>query len=536
MKKYLLLLVLSLLFVVPIGANAATKNMRIDFDSHDKFNYFYEQKNNTPFYQFLVGQGSELKNTLSAYSYNNPNSNKFTLRIYYRSELNIDSVNLSIPDDAYYFIITDCGGTNDILRLDFDGKNANITDFDNGNNIQYTLFNNNAYSKIYYFDQNADYLGYNDLTTNNFISLLKYNDVYDLSKTKNSDFTYFISKFYYFSNDFIIYVNDFNVIVSELYIDNKIYLIDDNSNYSSFLSFFRNLFTSSENYNVVNTNLEYFKTSKVYSPNIKPLSLCRMINFYSKGISVPSNFVSVEVSDLFGTYLVPKVTNTNVNSNIYISSTGFPKIRIAYWSLVDGVVTYIGNDKRTEEEIIRSNFVGNLNYMPKIENNDLLFYNYLYHFSYQYAASENNSPLKYTYTLYYNPDVFDVVYYSTDTGVVFNYPGTDLEITLSPDTIAGNNYSGATSENIFATDYGNGSLGDYFDWLDSISANPDGSISFAGILTKIIDFVKSFGLIISSIFSMVTLVFSSLPEEVQIILLFGMFTGFILIIYKLIRG
>ena len=534
MKKYLLLLLFSLFLIIPIGANASTKNVGISFDANEHYNYFYEQKNNTPFYRFLLSQGDNLLSYLdSIYKLNDSNKEIF---IGYSKDYGTCWSGCSfdgdrVPENSKYVIITSGSSFNNFYLT-----NSGDNFYFNSSKVDYFDFGNHVVA--YFFDENANYLSYNYLGSSSVGTALNVGNLKldGLNVESYANFSYLISTYYngYYSNPTEVSYN--KIVVTDLYIDGKKYLIDDNSNYSNFLSFIRTLFTSAEEYNVVNTNLEYFKNNAIISNNSSLLPLYKILNSYSQGVSVPNGFTSVEVPNIDGIYLVPKVTNANANSNIYISSNGFPKIRIAYWSLVDGVVSYLGNDKRTEEEIIRSNTVGYFNIMPKLENNDLYFYNYLYHFSYQYASSEVNSPLKFTYTLYYNPDVFDVVYYSNELGVVFNYPGSDLEVVLTPDDIANNNYSGATSENIFATDYGNGSLGEYFDWLDSISTNPDGSITFASVLSKIIDFVKSFGLIISSIFSMVTLVFSSLPEEVQIILLFGMFTGFVIIIYKLIRG
>ena len=65
MKKYIIPLFMFIFSFILVGnVNAKTYNATIDFDSNEKFNYFYEQKNNTPFFNYLVGLGSDIYDEL----------------------------------------------------------------------------------------------------------------------------------------------------------------------------------------------------------------------------------------------------------------------------------------------------------------------------------------------------------------------------------------------------------------------------------------------------------------------------------------
>lgn len=548
MKKYLYLLIFSLFLIFPLTASA--KNVGINYDANDRFNYFYEQKNNTPFYQFLLSKGkNNLFTFLNSLTTLNQNYSTFDLTIYKVSELE-DLGALNIPSNAEYVILTKAS-SNSSNRLVFDFT-ANIYKFyyaqqiSEYSPIEYIPGFPTYNSKIFFFDSNSNYIPGTSFSSSSY-NLPSYIDIeYEIENTSvssMSNFSYFISKFY-LSNDILkdkTIDSVENLVLTDLYLNNTRYLIDDNANYSSFLIWVRTFFTSAETYSVVNTNLEYFKKYKVYDINSNGIKdLFTMLN-PTISVSVPNNYVSGVISS-DSSFLIPKTTDSTSNTNVYISSSGFPKFMIDYYEFSidennNTNIVWTGLENRVAPSITKSDVIIPFNLLPDKEKTPLTYSDYMYQIGYYGSDSMYSSPVKYELTIYYNPAIYDLVDFDSVNGITGNLPGTSTPFTLSSDTITSKNLSGS-SQNIGLVDYGSGSLSDYTNWLDEVSVVPDGSGTITSVsnLSKVMNFINSFTTIISTIFSLVMSLFTSLPPEVQSLFYFVFFGGVVIIIYKLIRG
>ena len=83
--KYLPLLLLSIFFFLPAKVDA--RNVGINFYENERFNYFYEQKYNTPFYNFLISTGENIYDFFSSYVDIELSSSNNPVFIFYADEL-----------------------------------------------------------------------------------------------------------------------------------------------------------------------------------------------------------------------------------------------------------------------------------------------------------------------------------------------------------------------------------------------------------------------------------------------------------------
>ena len=132
-------LVLSCFFFFNTSVSAA-QNFTLDYDINEHFNYFYELKNNTPFYQFLLSQGDSLindyfKSFLSDFNH---------IYILYSSDLLNSKV--SIPADSKYVIIL-----SDIYSPTLSYSSGTFY-FD----LSFSSISHNAHFYYLFYDENAE--------------------------------------------------------------------------------------------------------------------------------------------------------------------------------------------------------------------------------------------------------------------------------------------------------------------------------------------------------------------------------------------
>ena len=523
MKKYIIPLFMFIFSFILVG-NVNAKNVILNFDSNEKFNYFYEMKNNTNFYNFLLGKGVNLFDYLGSYSNKSYDIKYNRLFIFYLSELSGNLIN--IPDKSYYMIYV-CSNS------------VSSKVFYQGDNYYYGSESGLGLSgEFFFFDIDGNYLSYGSSSyyMKSFDSNI-YKDLFDFSN--NTDFSYFLSK-YYMGGDLSygssVLMTD--IVVTDFIIDNKTFIIDDNKNYSNFLIFFRNLFTKSEKFDVNNTNFQYFKDYKIISSDKKLVCLYNTMNYkINNKISVPDNYVSHEIY-YNSSFLIPKIKNNSFVPPVYISSTGFPEVFLSYWDITfadnNYSISYLGNNKRIKKSFKTFGTIGTINLLEKEEYTPNNYYDYIYQFGYHTDNSYYDYPLKYSMTIYYNPEYFDVVDYSVN-GVSGVFPGTDIPFTLTKEIIESGNYSGES--NLITEPIGDGSGSDYMDWIGGIN-NERGETSFdiSTITYYATDIFQKFFKVIKTIFVLVFSLFNILPVELQQLFYFSFIGGIILLFYKILRG
>ena len=254
-------------------------------------------------------------------------------------------------------------------------------------------------------------------------------------------------------------------------------------------------------------------------------------------ISVPDNYVSHEIY-YNSSFLIPKTKNNSFVPPVYISSTGFPEVFLSYWDITfadnNYSISYLGNNKRIKKSFKTFGTIGTINLLEKEEYTPNNYYDYIYQFGYHTDNSYYDYPLKYSMTIYYNPEYFDVVDYSVN-GVSGVFPGTDIPFTLTKEIIESGNYSGES--NLITEPIGDGSGSDYMDWIGGIN-NERGETSFdiSTITYYATDIFQKFFKVIKTIFVLVFSLFNILPVELQQLFYFSFIGGIILLFYKILRG
>ncbi len=533
-KNYVLLIILGIFLILPCTkVNAKNVNVGINFDANEHFNYFYEMKNNTPFYQLLVSKGDELLPYLNTFR-NAGSYNSYIIHLMYYS----DYCSIMTCDDnisaKYVILIYNHVNTSFSFPLSF-----GVT----GDTFKYGLGDSAIQSYIYFFDEDSNYISSVFFTQDNNVDKLMESFKYtfdDKSKESSENFSYFISSTYMvkrktnnttFNSIIGESVNDY--VVSDLYIENTNYIIDDNENYSSFKRFFRTLFGSSEKYDTTDSNLDYFRNFKVISSGELP-SLYSMISYNSSAVVVPSGYTSVEIVNSGG-FLIPKVNTKNKNSVVYALTSGYPSINIRYWKFntEDNTIAYMGDDLIQN---YTSQYSGVVSKFKLINNTEKLtgnFYEYMYQLGYQYVDGFYDSPLKYTYTIYYDPNVYTYVHFNTSTDLTSKIPGTDTSFTISAEDIINTSDSTGVSIDIFAPIDEQIETGKKYSELDIDYEHSYSVLQAIKDSVRIVSFLK---VSISSILSLITVFFVALPTEIRLLLTFCLSMGIIIIFVKIIRG
>ena len=319
--KYLPLLLLSIFFFLPAKVDA--RNVGINFYENERINYFYEQKYNTPFYNFLISTGENIYDFFSSYVDIELSSSNNPVFIFYADELLQFLVNYSEYSSFDY-------------KFEKEGFNYS---FINVSTTPYTQLNPNGF--WFFFDENANYLGYEEnhsgidgagCSYSSDISCNEININFNIdNSTSSADFTYMISKYYLGPK---VYLNDKKdiLVVSDLFFsETEHFLIDDSTEYSSFKSFIRKFFSNitstnkTKYYDTIDTNLEYFRTNIILKN-----SEIGMASFYNM---VSKNDIS-DYTKMFGDnygmfllnlknnsyFLVPK-NISDADYNIYYYNT-----------------------------------------------------------------------------------------------------------------------------------------------------------------------------------------------------------------------
>lgn len=540
-KKYLFLIFVFGLFLIFPFSKVSAKNLNvgIDFDNNEHFNYFYEMKNNTSFYQFLVGKSDTLKSYLlsikSCSSINGCGGN-YSIYIINKSDflkLNFDNDtiinNFDSLDFSYVFILHNFDKYTSSFFSSVSGDTFLFKSYTGSNSDDYTF---------YFYDDNVNLvstynfsLGINKINLFSNLSFV----VKDNSLSSSSSFSYLLS-FYYnsLSGNYLGFNNiSYDYVISDLYIDNRRFIIDDNENYSSFKAFFRNLFTSTEDYDVSNSSLDYFRLFKVISDN-KLYSLFYMLSYNSSKLSVPDGYVSAEISSNSG-FLIPKVNTSNKYSTVYAITSGLPSINIRYWkfNVDDNSISYLGDDLILNYQSSQSDVLSKFNLIKDTTKLTGNFYDYMYQLGYQYVDGSLSAPLKYSYTIYYHPDVYTYIDFDTSKDLTSYLPGTHTSFTITADDIISASNSSGASVNIFLDA---DSQVEYAKENSDLDIDYDSAYTLTSAIkdsTKIVSVLK---VSITAILTLVTTLFTALPTEIRLLLTFSLSMGIVIIFVKIIRG
>ena len=424
--KNLKYLFFGVVFFFVFSFSIQAKNIGITYDANEHFNYFYEQKTNSPFYHFLTEYGSDLPQYLATYEDNNftreDNRGLKYLFIFYADDL---EYNFDVPSDAKYAIMVSNGYTsNDSINFKIDGT-LYYYQINSSNGLG---FLKSSMYNIYFFDESANYIShlyrpvpFNDLE-------LYFNIANNTGEEASAEFSYFISMFYL--GDPLTADTDaskYDMVVSEVILDGKKYLIDGNENYSSFLAALRQLFSFGNlpSMDVVDTHLQFFKINKVFSEEQDLLSLWMMVAYFDEPqYPFSDDYVSVKLSDR-GVYLVPKTTSLEFDEDIYYYSyTSDANIRALIYDISTDDVSLLNDNyyifSPEQRKYGRFGFLDSLSSDETHSASDYMFY-------------INTEVNKFDVYIYYNRNYYDC-YDEANVGLTdfkFNNVNTGNDVTIN---------------------------------------------------------------------------------------------------------
>ena len=517
MKRYIIPLFMFIFSFILIGnVNAKTYNATINFDVNEKFNYFYEQKNNTPFFNYLVGLGGDIYDELGSYVNSEFSSSNNPIFLYHYDEISSLLDVTKVPDNAYY-VINIYSPISSSFYKDFYIGNVGSEFYYELRTSQLEYFKGFYLSGfLFFYDSNANLLDYGSLNKFTDGQVGKsYYDKFDFSKY--GEFTYFISK-YYMGKD-LDYRNNpkSKVIVPFVHLEGQNYLIDDSTQYSGITKYFQQLgwfLTSLKKqpvYEVVDNNLKYFKDNPVISENSKMKSFYNAIASNTEPTyPFDDSYSQVMLGDVDnGYYLIPKTTTGDFNIYFYSTNSVNDLSVLVYDISTDTPVLLKDNlyftpvDNRYLKLDLASLFLDDDKTQIDLSSKYMF---YLY--------SSNNS--KYPLYIYYKTDVYNAVKTSISNRY-YNFNNVNTGNDISFDTRSGY-FDGKNVEEDLSKD----SNSFNFD-LSSITEMSKGLIN---------NIVKC----VVSIFSLVFEIFACLPAELQQLLYFSLFAGVLITIFKMIRG
>lgn len=478
------------------GESNAAVNFALNYDIHEHFNYFYEQKNNTPFYQFITNNSIEdLKDIFRSYTYID-SDDPFVFGFYYASDIGNflsvpDSVASNVPDNAYYAVL--------ISELKFtfsDNSGSYYLESDSDNDYHHD-------SCFIYYDSNANYVskycaGVGERFETNLLDI--------------NDITYFFSMMYYSTDNLLFIKNpniDFDIRLTSLITNNESYNIKHLETRNNFLNFFSNLynyfFNNGNMSSLEDIGLSYFLTNfYVDSSSINIVSLYNI--FHNDNIfsySVPDNYNSSSFSYDNRYYLVPNsLTCSQSESLLYFSTTDLSSVNL---------ISYFVQNDSLNYDFNTYSFSLNYTYTPEILSLNS-FVDNISDYVYLIYSSDNFS----SNTIYYNPSCFNL-YSAVGNGTLeFTNINTGNTVILTP------------NDKNYLNNLVNNSI------KDSINIeNDDVDLDLSNILDNAWNGVKSFVNSSYHIVSMSTNLFKTLPLEISSLLTFTFTIGVIILIWKL---
>lgn len=480
-------LVLSCFFFFNTSVSAA-QNFTLDYDINEHFNYFYELKNNTPFYQFLLSQGDSLindyfKSFLSDFNH---------IYILYSSDLLNSKV--SIPANSKYVIIL-----SDIYSPTLSYSSGTFYF-----NLSFSSISHNAHFYYLFYDENAELI----YSESNYIPSGS-----DLIPFSSKEVTYFLSFLYYGS---LTYSSNSNskpdIRLTKINLNDTKYNIIDLQTRNNFLNFWSNLsniiFNDSNMQNLEDLGLSYFLTNYYIKSNRSALGLYEILNYNSSGssLSVPSNYSSQTFDNDNRYYLVPNNLSCSLSDSLlYFSVSDINTINfVNYTFLTDNIS--LNNISGFSFKLKKANKIEALslsNYVDKYSNYLYLIY-----------SSDNFS----SNVFYYNPSCYSVYSAVGNVDIEFVNVNTGSTITLTPG-----------EQQLI-----NSKADDVKNELNNSSSESD--IDISSIISGAWSGAKTFIASSYYIMRMTTTLFGLLPASVGSLILCVFSLGMVIILWKVFRS
>lgn len=157
----------------------------------------------------------------------------------------------------------------------------------------------------------------------------------------------------------------------------------------------------------------------------------------------------------------------------------------------------------------------------------------MYQLGYQYVDGSLSAPLKYSYTIYYHPDVYTYIDFDTSKDLTSYLPGTDTSFTISNDDIISASNSSGASVDIFLSEENQIEYGKDNSDLD---LDYDNAYTVTEAIKDSTKIVSVLNVSITAILSLVSTLFTALPTEIRLLLTFSLSMGILIIFVKIIRG
>lgn len=490
MKKVFsyVLLGLSAFFIFSMQS-FAKEEITINYDNNEYFNFFYEQKNNTPMFQLITSQGKEFPDYLMRLA---GFKGSYIWAAYCSNGMCSDYSNAK-----YYFII---GRTSSFLNY-IDGKYSFHVESNN---------TSTNYFRIVYFDENAQFLGFKNFQNIVYSSFPGY--------VSNDNFQYIISALIYHSgSDKITCSNCSSMRTNKLKIDGEYITFDADIN-SWFVNFSKkvmhHLVLGFDKSSLSAYGLEYFNKNYYYDTNKGTVPSLLDVLYYDQSkqsLTVPTNYSSSPFSYDDRHFLVPNSkTCTEKDKLLYLSSSDTSSVHFINYSLLQDnslssdVGTYSYNIKKANTVYALS-----LKTIIPTESN---INDYVY-----YIFSSNNFSSN---VIYYNPLCFDLYNAVNSDDLTFTNINTDSSITLTPN-----------DQKMFYNDNS-----DLVERIVKESENQSPNVDIKSIIAGAWDGAKS---IVSSSYYLMDLttgLFERLPSEVSSLLVICFTVSVIIVLWKVFRG
>lgn len=499
MKKFLvsISLVISCFFFFNYSVEAKVADFTINYDIHEHFNFFYEQKNNTGFYQMLISDKYD------AY-FGSPSR----LWIYYTDDLrnaySADSssvfADVPYPENSKYTVIYTSSSFQESFHYELDNLYFNFS----------CNYGNPASLYYVFFDEEGKLI----LNSNYIVSQCR--ESFMKGSFNVNDTSYFMSMFYDAS---VSYLNSSypNLRLNNVILNDTSYYLKDLKTRSGWSNFWSNLFNNKEIMNLDDYGLGYFirnyynTTQNDGSKYIKGLKTLLFSSSNSYTASVPSGFSSSTFSYDDRKFLIPNSKSCSFSDSLlYFQASNVNSLNLINYSLLKDDIDYT-NLNGFSFSLKKANNIEVLSLSSYLDSDSLISdYFYLLYSSDNFTAN----------TFYYNPNCYSVYSAVDSSDLSFININSGNTITLTPG-----------EKNLII-----GKSNDFSSSLIESNSNSSSDIDISSIIGGAWTGAKTF---ISSsyyIMSMTSNLFSLLPPSVSSLILCVFSLGMVIILWKVFRS
>ena len=480
----------------------AATNFDINYDINEHFNYFYEQKNNTPFYQLLMSRGDSLFSDYFKSFYNGYQYVYISYCVDY-----LDNYSGAIPDvmlGCKYAVVLSHESHNFIYK---DGV-FNLSN-------SYTCYGGRPITfcedVILFFDENANLI-YNGSYSSSSTFNLKYN----LKVDNTDEFVYIISNYFYGKNGLKFGSDGIStdLRLTRLILNGSYYSVNRISTRSNFLNFWSNLygyiFNDQTGKDISDLGLSYFIKNYYIKDNDTAYVLYNLLNYNSStsSISVPDGYSNQTFSYDNRYYLVPNSLTCSLSESLlYFSTTDISSLNLIYYSVIGDSISY---DKF-------NSFTFNLKSANRLEALSLTKFVDKITDNFYIIFSNDNFAVN---TFYYNPNCYSVYDSVSTSNIEFVNPNTNNNIIITPG-----------DQNYIYNEISNKS----FDLVNDSGTNSS-DIDVVSIISGAWSGAKTFINTSYYILGMTTNLFTLLPVQVSSIILCVFSVGMVIVLWKIFRS